>query len=180
MRRYAQLHGYRFVEHQTLLDPSRHAAWNKILASQQALGSGHSKWVMWLDADAVIMNFECRVEDLIVEGADVIFGSDFNGLNSAAFLLRRCDWSLRFLQTVYNLGDISYELDRFGPKWEQNTIKHVLNNFAGFSDHVALQPERRMNASPGEYQPGDFILHLGEMPNVQRMKVLAELGSGSR
>jgi hypothetical protein len=176
MRRYAELQGYRFVEHRSTLDGTRSAPWNKILAAQQALATARVKWVLWLDADAVVMNFDFRLESLIVDGADAIFASDFNGLNSSAFLIRNCDWSKRFLETVYNLGDISYELDRFGLKWEQNTIKHVLNNFRGFAEHVAVQPERRMSASPGEYQPGDFILHLGGMPNEERLKILAELG----
>jgi len=43
-------------------------------------------------------------------------GSDDNGLNSAVFLVRNCDWSRRFLDTVYNLGSIDYEPDRFGQK----------------------------------------------------------------
>jgi hypothetical protein len=130
---------------------------------------------MWLDADAVIMNLEYRAEDLLVEGRDLILGSDDNGLNSAVFLIRNCDWSLRFLDTVYNLGDLDYEPDRFGQKWEQNTIKHVLNNFAGFKEHVALHPERRMNSLPDAYEPGDFIMHLGGLSQTERLKRVGEL-----
>ena len=154
---------------------TRHPSWNKILAVRNTLLACRTRWVMWVDADAVIMNFQCRAEDLIAEGRDLIFGSDFNGLNCAVFLMRNCDWCLRFLDTVYNLGSINYELDRYGPKWEQNTIKHVLNNFDGFNDHIALHPENRMNALPGAYQEGDFILHLGEMSPADRLKAVREL-----
>ena len=175
MRQYAQQHGYRFVEHLSLLDSARHPAWNKILAVTRMLNQCRTKWVVWLDADAVIMNFGQRLEDLLVEGRDVIFGSDFNGLNSAVFLARNCDWSRRFFATVYNLGDVSYELDRFGPKWEQNTIKHLLRNFTGFDDHVAIHPERRMTPLPGAYEDGDFILHLGGMSMAERLKALEDL-----
>ncbi|MCX6927631.1 MAG: hypothetical protein NT154_31145, partial [Verrucomicrobia bacterium] len=154
MRQYARQHGYRFVEHLSSLDPARHPSWNKILAVTRTLDQCRTKWVVWLDADAVIMNLGQRLEDLLVEGRDVIFGSDFNGLNCAVFLVRNCDWSRRFLATVYNLGDVNYEPDRFGPKWEQNTIKHMLQNFAGFDDHVAVHPERHMNSLPEAYQDG--------------------------
>jgi len=175
MRQYAQRHGYRFVEHRALLDPARHPSWNKILAVSRLLDHSRAKWVMWVDADAVIMNLEQRLEDLLVEGRDLIFGSDFNGLNCAVFLVRNCAWTRRFFATVYNLGDINYAPDQFGPKWEQNTIKHLLQNFTGFDGHVAIHPERRMTPLPGSYRAGDFILHLGGMSTAQRVKTLAEL-----
>jgi ADP-heptose:LPS heptosyltransferase len=174
MREYARIHGYRFVEHKTLLDQSRHPAWNKILAVRQAMSSCRTDWIMWLDADAVIMNYDYRVENLIPEGCDLIFGSDFNGLNSAVFLARNCAWCRQFFETIYRLGDVNYIMDRYGPKWEQNTIKHVLNNFTGYADHVALHPEGKMNALPDAYADGDFILHLGGLSQEERFKALRE------
>jgi hypothetical protein len=175
MREYARRHGYRFVEHCSLLDPSRHPAWNKILAVSRLLKQRRPKWVVWVDADAVIMDLDQRLEGLLVEGRDVVFGSDFNGLNSAVFLARNCAWTRGFFETVYHLGDINYDLDKFGPKWEQNTIKHVLQNFTGFDGHVAIHPERRMTPSPQNYRDGDFILHLGAMTPAERLKALADL-----
>ena len=100
--------------------------------------------------------------------------SDFNGLNSAVFLARNCEWSRQFFDTVYSLGDVNYDPDHYGPKWEQNTIKHLLNNFSGINEHVALHPENRMNALPGTYKEGDFILHLGGLSNEERLKALTE------
>jgi ADP-heptose:LPS heptosyltransferase len=174
MRQYAQIHGYRFVEHRSLLDQSRHPAWNKIMAVRNAMSSSRSHWILWVDADAVIMNYEHRIEDLIYEGCDLIFGSDFNGLNSAVFLARNCEWCRQFFDTVYSLGDINYDPDHYGPKWEQNTIKHLLNNFSGLKDHVALHPENRMNALPDTYKDGDFILHLGGLSIEERLEALTE------
>jgi hypothetical protein len=174
MRQYAQIHGYRFVEHRSLLDITRHPAWNKIMAVRKAMSASRAQWILWVDADAVIMNYEHRIEDLIEEGCDLIFGSDFNGLNSAVFLARNCEWCRQFFDAVYSLGDVNYDPDHYGPKWEQNTIKHLLNNFSGINEHVALHPENRMNALPGNYKAGDFILHLGGLSNEERLKALTE------
>ena len=175
MQEYAARHGYGFVQHGAVLDATRHPAWSKILAVTRLLKQRRAKWIVWVDADAVIMNFDQRLEDFVVEGRDVVFGSDFNGLNSAVFLARNCEWTRRFFETVFNLGDIQYRLDRFGAKWEQNTIKHVLLNFAGFEDHVAILPERRMNSHEGVYRDGDFILHLGAMSMAKRLETLKDL-----
>lgn len=175
MQQYAHLHGYGFIHHRELLDPARHASWNKVLAVRNALRTRQSKWIVWMDADAVVMNYDCRVEDLIRVGSDLILGSDFNGINCAVMLVRCCDWCRQFLDAVYSLGDVNYDFDGHGPKWEQNTIKHVLGNFEGVNGHVAVHPEHRMNASVSVYKEGDFIIHLGALPMEERLKMLEQL-----
>lgn len=174
LRDYARQHGYGFIHHERLLDPSRHPAWNKILALRNAVVKQKKGWVMWFDADAMVMNRQVRAESLIRRDRDLIFASDFNGLVSGIFLVRCCAWSLKFLDTVFFLGDLIKDPDGFGPKWEQNTIKHVLENFAGFQSRVAILSPKAMNSSIHEFQPGDFVLHLGVMPNGERERAFRE------
>jgi hypothetical protein len=174
LRDYARRHGYGFIHHERLLEPARHPAWNKILALRDAVVRQKQGWVMWVDADAMVMNWRVRAESLIRDGHDLIFASDFNGLVSGIFLVRCCAWTVKFLDTVFFLGDLVKDPDRFGPKWEQNTIKHVLENFAGFQSRIAILPEKVMNSSPDNFQPGDFILHLGVKPNGWRERAFRE------
>ena len=129
---------------------------------------------MWIDADALVMNHRTRVESLIPTGRDAVFASDFNGLNAGVFLVRDSEWSRRFLDTVYFLGDLNHDPDGFGAKWEQNTIKYVLKHFAGFAERTAILPPRRMNSSLSSFAKGDFILHLGALPNGERLRRLRE------
>jgi ADP-heptose:LPS heptosyltransferase len=173
--RYARRHGYPLVRYTSPLDPSRHPAWNKVLAVRNALLSRQSDWVLWLDADAVIMNFDFPATQLIREDCDCLFASDFNGLNSGIFLARHCDWTLRFLDATYFLGDLNRDPDGFGPKWEQNTFKLLLAHFTEVSDRVVILPQRAMNSYPDDYAPGDFILHLGGMTNAERLEALSRL-----
>jgi ADP-heptose:LPS heptosyltransferase len=174
LQAYAQRHGYRFVYHDRLIDPGRHPAWNKILAVRQALLAQKDGWVMWVDADARVMNLRVRAESLIPPERDLIFASDSNGLMSGIFLVRCCEWSLKFLETVFFLGDLKHDPDGFGPKWEQNTIKHLLQNFGGCADHVLVLPPRALNSSLDNFEPGDFILHLGAMTNGARIRALRQ------
>jgi len=122
-----------------------------------------------------VVNQRFRAETLVPKGFEMIFASDFNGLNSGIFLIRSSEWSRRFLDTVFFLGDLNHDPDGFGPKWDQNTFKYVLQNFAGFADRVVLLPQNRMNSSLDTYAPGDFILHLGAMPNGERLRHLRAL-----
>jgi ADP-heptose:LPS heptosyltransferase len=173
-REYAQRHGYAFVCHDHLLDPSRHPSWNKILAVREAMVQQGTGWVMWVDADALVMNQRIRAESLIPPGCDLVTASDGNGLVVGIFLIRCCQWSLNFLETIFFLGDVRKDPDGYGPKWEQNTIKHVFQNFAGFDRHKVLLPERQLNSNLRSFEPGDFILHLGVMTNGNRERIARE------
>lgn len=175
LERYARQHGYSLLRYRAPIDPSRHPAWNKVLAVKHALLSRQSEWVLWLDADAVVMNFEFPATQLIREDRDCLFASDFNGLNSGVFFARYGDWTLRFLEAAYFLGDINHDPDGYGPKWEQNTFKLLLTHFNDVRDRVAILPQRAMNSYPDDYRPGDFILHLGGMTNQERLAALDAL-----
>lgn len=168
---YARARNYGFIGHDRLLDPARHPAWNKILAVRQAVAAQREGWVMWVDADAMVMNHRVRVEDLLPPDRDLVFASDFNGLCSGVFLVRCSEWTLQFLDAIFFLGDLNHDPDGFGPKWEQNTIKLVLKNFAGCAERVTLLPQRQLNSSIDLFQQGDFILHLGVMSNGDRVRV---------
>lgn len=175
LRDYARRHGYACRVHEQALDTTRHPAWSKLLAVQAVLAEKPGAWVMWIDADAVVVNHRFRAETLVPKGFEAVFASDFNGLNSGIFLIHSSEWSRRFLETVFSLGDLHHAPDGFGPKWDQNTFKHVLQNFAGFADQVVLLPQNRMNSSLDTYVPGDFILHLGTMPNGERLRHLRSI-----
>ncbi|MBL9139948.1 MAG: hypothetical protein JNK85_29015 [Verrucomicrobiales bacterium] len=175
LERYARQHDYALVRYHAPLDPTRHPAWNKVLAVRHALLSRQSEWVLWLDADAVIMNFDFPATRLIRDDRDCLFASDFNGLNSGIFFARHCEWTLRFLEAAYFLGDINHDPDGYGPKWEQNTFKLLLAHFNDVRDRVAILPQRAMNSYPDDYRPGDFVLHLGGMTNQERLAALDHL-----
>jgi hypothetical protein len=174
LRDYARRQGYRFVYHDRLIDRSRHPSWNKILAVRNALVEQQAGWVMWVDADAMVMNHRIRAESLIPSGRDLVLASDANGLVAGIFMIRHCPWSLKFLDTVAFLGDVSQDPDGFGPKWEQNTMKHILRHFVGFAEHAALLPQRRLNSDVATFQPGDYILHLGLQTNGNRERTFRE------
>jgi ADP-heptose:LPS heptosyltransferase len=175
LREYADRHQYGLLHYEKLLDPSRPASWNKVLAVRNALLSRQSEWVMWMDADAIVMNLEFPATRLIDDKVDLIFGSDYNGMNAGIFLIRYSDWSLRFLECTYFLGECYADPDGFNPLWEQSTFKHLIVHFPEVEQHVKILPQAAMNSDPGTYQDGDFVLHLAGVPNDKRLQSLASL-----
>jgi hypothetical protein len=178
LRDYARQHGYRFICQRGRLDPTRSAMWNKTPAVRKALRESGCDWVLWIDADAVILNRAIRIEDLIArlpEGRWAGFATDGNGLCAGVFLLKNCDWSLRFIDTLDFLGDInSEEAYGDGARAEQNSVKGLMKHFRSISDRIHLFEQNVMNSYEHTRQIGDFILHLSSFSNEQRLAKLRE------
>jgi len=173
LREYAARHGYPVLHYEKLLDSLRHPSWNKVLAIRSALLSRQSEWVMWLDADAIVVNLEFPATRLIDAGVNFICASDHNGLNAGVMLIRHCDWSFQFLETCYFLGEVPLDPDGYNTLFEQSTFKHLIRNFPEIERHVKILPQAAMNSSLKTYRAGDFILHLSGLSNEERLAALA-------
>ena len=104
-RTYCQMHGYDFIFVQEKLDPSRHAYWQKILLALKTMQNPDYKWIVWMDADTLIMDQGIPLEDFIDQKSNFIVSENFNGINSGIFFVRNCEWSLKFLHSVYARTD---------------------------------------------------------------------------
>lgn len=106
---YALRHGYRFQDQSHLLDSSRPPAWSKILAVQDLFDDG-CDWVLWMDADAVIMNSTIELESRIPapdSGIDLVVTHDRRfTANSGVWLLRNSQFGRDFLKQWW--GSKSY------------------------------------------------------------------------
>lgn len=121
LQQYADKHGYRFVDSSHLIDTSRPPAWSKIKAVQALLRGGSSnsnkqcEWVMWLDADILIMNSNILLESILPSPnhsnnkdaktvIDLIVTYDRKyTANSGAWLIRNSQWSIQFLNDWWNM-----------------------------------------------------------------------------
>ncbi|MBI1840103.1 MAG: hypothetical protein HYR88_04545 [Verrucomicrobia bacterium] len=176
LRRYADRHDYPLVRYSASLDPSRHPSWSKVLAVRNAMMSRQSPWVMWVDADAVVMDLEFPASRLIEKTrANLVCTEDQNGLNMGVFLIRNCEWSFSLLESVYFLGELREDPDGYKPLWEQSTFKHLIRYFPEVSTHTEVLRQASMNSSLATYRDGDFVLHLSGMSNDDRLAALASL-----
>jgi hypothetical protein len=151
-RAYAARHGYDFMAESDRLDPARPTAWSKIALLRRQLP--HCNWAFWTDADSLIMNGTLALEDLVATEADLILTHDHYGLNTGQFLVRNTAWSADFLAEVY--AQIQF-VDH--PWWEQAALAQVLERQPHSAWHVAYIDQRRLNAYPSNYRPGDFLIH---------------------
>lgn len=164
-RAYAAKHGYDFICLTDLIDPTRPVTWNQIAALKQVMEKGKHKWVFWCDADALIMNFAVKIEELIYDQFDWIISLDqaLARYHSGQMLLKNSPWTREFLERIY-------QDKRYKDVWrgELRSLVELWHEDPQVQKHLQLLPQRMCNALPADvcadsrvaYQRGDFIIHL--------------------
>lgn len=190
---------YHLWDGSPLIDASRPPAWSKIHAIRYLLDRSlfqlpphqqpnyHCDWVVWADADTVIMNSQRSVEDFLPldSSIDLIVGTDKRyGWNAGVFVFRNSAWSQQFLEKWWNMkshvkasgdtlsGDNHAMSDLLESLPKEEFSKKVaiparctLNSFAkffSFSDLKAVTQtleQQDWYMSEDWYHKGDFIAH---------------------
>lgn len=182
---YAVKHGYRLFDGSDLIDSSRPPAWSKILAVSHLLHQDQCDWVMWTDADTVIMNSDRRIEDFLPADPTkhlLVVNDKGGGYNSGVFLLRNSEWSRQFLQDWWDMrsfvrppgvslsGDNNAmkALLRDMPDFHQHVLAPARCTFNSFAHFLRLSEQmsviRELDSQPWYnsqdfYHKGDFLVH---------------------
>lgn len=181
---YAHRHGYRYTMIPRMLDRHRPPAWSKVLAVQDRLESGECEWVMWMDADVVIMNHSVLLEQslLSADDRDLIVTPDASfGVSSGVWLIRRGEWSRQFLKRWWNLkhfvrskglslsGDnkaFGYLVGQILEDDNEREHIHVIPERCAMNSNAVFLNENALNKKTTEwmgsttyFHPGDFIAH---------------------
>jgi hypothetical protein len=167
IRPYARRHGYELHLHTESLDPTRPAAWSKIVALQRLQES--YDLLLWLDADLMVVDGRVDIATEIEDGRFLYLvehlTKDGRMPNSGVMLLRTGPDCARFLDQVWAQEDLiehtwwensaicrllGYELDpprpAFTTAWRERT---KLLSGRWNSIHDAPAPRPRIRHYPG-------------------------------
>ena len=132
--RYCDRHGYTYIRYREMIDPTLIPTWNKLLAVRKELPK--FDWVLWLDADALIVNPGQRIEDIIApyeSGKDMLFSTDDQGL---------C-----------------------GHLYEQKTIRTLFEQYPTVKEKIGLIPDSVIHYPYSQFNPHAFIMHYWAISN---------------
>jgi hypothetical protein len=178
MARYARRHGYQALIARESLDAARHPAWSKLLLIEQFLVEHPScTWLMWIDADAVIMNPMQRLEDLVDENVDFVVAEDRGpiSINTGVFFVRNCPATLELLRRAYAKTEYLHH-----PNWEQPALTEAMRECSE-TLRSRIVSRYLFNSFCDEYQEGDFIIHFaGCKPDVKLAGVKSVVNSVGR
>jgi len=154
---YCKCHQYDFITRNNSLDKSRHPAWSKIKLLQKNIQK--YDWLMWIDADAIITNYNIKIEDLIDEDYEMIISKEdgdkkyFNTINSGVFLVKNTNWIINFLAFWYDTQNPNCWC------WEQAVLNNLYCSTDGIKQKIKIIPRKSMNSVLSTFIEGDFILH---------------------
>ena len=166
---YCEKWGYSFDDDESIYDPSRHPAWSKILLLKKCLLETCEKYtkkydfVIWMDADTMIMNDEIHLETLIDKYIDT--SKDFlvsrdNGyrINTGVWFIRNNDYTMNILNKVWDnteKGEQEY--------WEQGSFCYLYDtNVDDLKSHVidlSTDLQKEFNCMYCFYKTGYFLVH---------------------
>ena len=114
---YCKKHNYDFIEDDSVYDTSRPIAWSKILLMKKYLPQ--YDYIMWIDADAMILNFDDKIEDklYLLNGRDVCVTSVYGMINTGVIIVKNTDTSLRLLDLIYEQTEFIND-----GNWEQSAL----------------------------------------------------------
>jgi len=141
-------------------------------------------WVWWLDNDAVITNPEIGLETIADTDYHVIITSDIASINAGSFMVRNSLQGREWLEFILAKGLEHYKDNRW-PEQQPMTDFYIT-----FKDIIKIVPQRTMNSynyniyrvdptdllgTSGQWQEGDFILHMPAIPTPMRIDIIKRL-----
>lgn len=168
---YCEKNNYTFIEDSEVYDITRPIPWSKILLIKKYLP--FYDYILWLDGDTMILNYETKVELMIEEymnNKDFLMTRDSGNLiNTGVWFIKNTYYSMNILKTIYN--HIDYIND---PYWEQGAFSDLYskNIFDLQSNCTILEQKMRniFNATIYEYKIGFFLIHLMGIRGLNHIK----------
>lgn len=178
---HCMLHGYDFLEQTTSLvptdedgEPTLPPHWNKMPLIRKYLDD--YDYLVWIDADIMIMNHNIRWEDLIVDhmGSDQHFLTcrDLSGhINTGVWIARNSEYAKMILDLNSTLPELRYreceEQDIFNRIYERDlwdAKKHI----------AVIDDQTIMNCCVGLYKTGMFLVHFMSLSKPGLSKCLQD------
>jgi hypothetical protein len=163
--------------------------WYKPLLIEEIIETLNPEYVLFLDIDAVVSDFNQNIEDFIDSNYSMIFTQDVghhSAMNAGVFILKNNDWSKKFLRTWYESADtFTPEDSRDLPIMEQNFRKvgyfkqalwhdqtcltTLYENNKDVSDNINIISSRYLNHNT--YNEENFIFHAYAYGHVENRTI---------
>ena len=139
------------------IDHSRAPTFGKIKLALAACNGRDDGWLLWTDADAMVINQTIPLENLIDDAYDIMLAYDWLMVNAGMLLLKCSEWTKNFLSEVYNARkfDSARALDQSSFQAHIESLTETDRK-----QHIKVVPKHAMNVYIEEYRPGDFLLHM--------------------
>jgi len=147
---------------------NRPPAWAKIDLLTKESDNVNTKYLMWIDADTIILNCSYDLINLIEPNKYIYICKDDNHINSGVFIIKNNDFTKELLSKIWSM---EHFIEHYW--WEQaafiNLVEQNWNNIKKYIKYIqnceinAYLPEVLSNVNnPDSYKVNDnsFLLHI--------------------
>lgn len=137
-------------------------------------------WVWWLDNDAMITNFNHKIENVIDDSYDIVMATDLASINTGSFFVKNSENSRVWLKDM-----ISKRKDYLNDKkWFDQQC--VIDTYVTYKDIIKLVPQKTINSydyrmynvqgidmlgNDGQWEQGDWVVHWPGLNNNLRVQL---------
>lgn len=189
---YAKKHGYDLIYFDKIIDKTRPPQWSKVKAIEYALSN--YDWVWWIDIDALIMEFDVKLESIIDENYDIIFTANkYSYLSNGSSFFKNTALTRKFLKDCYELQlpylkDINVNVfdheqqpmralalnDQTYKQKIKLIDERVCNSYCTTTNQSVLDAYPNWNNEPNIYKPGDFVVQFCGRTFDERIDILQQ------
>lgn len=169
-REYSARNGYDFLRNHD--DVSGNVFFQRHQWHLKIIESGLWDWLYCLDADAIFTNLRIRIESVLMPSDKIVFPLDAVMVQAGGFLIGNCDLAKDFLRAVVARGSADpnqsdqIEMENLLPQFK-DAVRFLPQRVMG-SYQYHLYPHlggnyvlrRDRNGNDGQWQAGDFVLHV--------------------
>lgn len=151
---YCKRHGYDFIQDDSKTDYTRHLAWSKIPAILEYLPK--YDYLVWIDADTLIMNPEKKLEDFISKlmlDNQLMYVASLNWVNTGVMFIKNTQFMKAFMaQSWHHTDQIC---------WEQGAIDLLYRtDWLGCQKVIKVIPDQtEFNSLWHQFKWGQFLVH---------------------
>ena len=187
---YATKYNYGVVIYNNIFNNNVSPCWNKIAAILENLSK--YKYLIWIDADAIINNFDIKIESWIQQYplAHLLICLDIQVqkecVNSGVMIVKNTPWSFNLFNLVWNSNIphghndqnvILYQIikDLYPDSSPSLKYSEYCLNFS--HPNVQILPENAFNSNIQNYIRGDFIIHLMGVSAKSRINIMRQINT---
>lgn len=189
---YCNRHGYWLIS-QTAFDPKWNAnghaggrTWARLDYALGLMRAGQFKWIWILGVDAMVTNFNIRLEDIVDPAYFLVIAADCAApVQADSMLFKCCAESMAYIKDVLAGFDalkshIWVENQRMIdllPKYRAGikiVPQRVMNSYdyALFPGYEGDKPRVDLFGHDGQWAPGDFVIHYPSLDGNVRLREL--------
>jgi hypothetical protein len=154
-------------------------AWFKIKALIDEIKLNQYDYILWIDADAMVLDKNFDIESIIDHSKTLHIAKDFNNINSGVMIWKVCELSSYLLEQIWLMSEkylhhIWWEQAAIIELYEKN-IGNILENTSFVKQSTLNAYETRYYGplrEEGEINEKSFICHFPSLPVNTRINLI--------